>query len=193
LSAIWELTSVADDEITEAGRLERFRRWDELGLDRVKADLLAGGHKLVGGPPFVRALAWPWVALKEKEPVPLKRDMDLIRTLLLEIESGTTSFVTFPLDPLGQKTLANPIETKLRGEHLHLLQTAGMIDVIREERVGGHMVVRGLTWQGHEFLDNVRDPDIWRKTKERAKTVTSVGLSFLWEIAKAEIRTKLGL
>ena len=34
---------------------------------------------------------------------------------------------------------------------------------------------------------------IWGKTKERAKTVASVGLSFLWEIAKAEIKTKLGL
>jgi Hypothetical protein (DUF2513) len=184
---------VAGDEISDAGRLARFRRWDELGLDRVKADLMAGGHALVGGPSTNRALAWEWVELKEQRPIPLKRDMDLIRMLLLEIESGTTNFVTFPLDPIAQKKLADPQEAKLRGEHLHLLHTGGMIDVTREDLVDGLMIVRGLTWQGHEFLDAVRDPEIWRKTKERAKAITTVGVSLLWEIAKAEIRTKLGL
>ena len=54
-------------------------------------------------------------------------------------------------------------------------------------------LVSGLTWQGHEFLDTVRDPEIWRKTKERAGSVASVGVSFIWEIAKAELKAKLGL
>jgi hypothetical protein len=53
--------------------------------------------------------------------------------------------------------------------------------------------IAGLTWSRHELLDDIRDPEIWRKTKERAKTVTGVGVQFLWEIAKAEIKTKLGL
>jgi len=42
-------------------------------------------------------------------------------------------------------------------------------------------------------LDDIRDPDIWQKTKERAKGLISVGLTLIWEIAKAEIKTKLGL
>jgi hypothetical protein len=37
------------DEISEPGRQARFKRWEEFGLDRVKADLLSGGHQLVGG------------------------------------------------------------------------------------------------------------------------------------------------
>jgi hypothetical protein len=51
----------------------------------------------------------------------------------------------------------------------------------------------GLTWKGHEFLDDIRDPGVWQKTKERTKGVASVGVGFLWEIAKAEVRAKLGL
>ena len=47
-----------DDEITEEGRRERFARWEQLGLDQVKHDLLNGGHRVVGGPPQVQALAW---------------------------------------------------------------------------------------------------------------------------------------
>jgi hypothetical protein len=59
---------MADDEqISEAGRKARFERWEELGLDRVKADLLCGGHRLVGGPPAVHDLAWEWVRMKEAE------------------------------------------------------------------------------------------------------------------------------
>ena len=57
----------------------------------------------------------------------------------------------------------------------------------------GPIAVARLTWQGHEFLDDIRDPQIWSKTKERAKAVASVGIGFLWEIAKAEIKKKLGL
>jgi hypothetical protein len=57
----------------------------------------------------------------------------------------------------------------------------------------GMIIINKLAWQGHEFLDAVRDPDVWQKTKEQAKGVASVGLGFLWEIAKAEVKMKLGL
>jgi hypothetical protein len=45
----------------------RFARWEKIGVDRIKADLLAGGHREVGGPPAVRKLAWEWVRDKEAE------------------------------------------------------------------------------------------------------------------------------
>jgi len=45
-----------DDEISEEGKQARFARWEEIGVDAIKADLLAGGHQLVGGPPSVRKL-----------------------------------------------------------------------------------------------------------------------------------------
>ena len=54
-------------------------------------------------------------------------------------------------------------------------------------------IIRKLSWKGHEFLNDTRDPDIWSKTKERAKGVANAGMGLLWEIAKAEIKTKLGL
>jgi hypothetical protein len=58
---------MADDQISGQGRRERFARWEQMGVDRIKADLLSGGHALVGGPPSVRDLAWEWVRMKERE------------------------------------------------------------------------------------------------------------------------------
>jgi hypothetical protein len=48
-------------------RAERFAQWDKLGVERVKADLLQGGHKLVGGTAAVQRLAWKWVELRQSE------------------------------------------------------------------------------------------------------------------------------
>jgi hypothetical protein len=78
--------------------------------------------------------------------------------------------------------------------HIRLLDEAGLIRGVKRNQGGSDIPENiELTWKGHEFLNDVRDPVIWGKTKERAKAVPSVGLGFLWEIAKAEIKTKLGL
>jgi hypothetical protein len=65
--------SMGEDEISEAGRTARFEQWEKLGVDAIRADLeTTGGHRLVGGPPVVRRLAWEWVRMKQAErPVSL--------------------------------------------------------------------------------------------------------------------------
>jgi hypothetical protein len=50
-----------------------------------------------------------------------------------------------------------------------------------------------MTWEGHEFLDNIRDAGVWAKTKERLKGIPGIDLAVIAEIAKAEINKKLGL
>ena len=61
------ISFAAPSEISQEGRITRFAAWEKLGLDQVKHDLLNGGHRIVGGPPAVRNLAWEWVRWKEKE------------------------------------------------------------------------------------------------------------------------------
>jgi hypothetical protein len=58
---------MSDYKIREEGKRARFAQWEKIGVERIKADLLAGGHRLVGGPPAVRELAWEWVRKKEAE------------------------------------------------------------------------------------------------------------------------------
>jgi hypothetical protein len=67
-------------EISEEGRRARFAQWEKIGVDRIKHDLLNGGHQLVGGPPAVRELAWEWVRMKEAEALAEARSTAVTRS-----------------------------------------------------------------------------------------------------------------
>jgi hypothetical protein len=51
--------------------------------------------------------------------------------------------------------------------------------------------VGALTWRGHEFLDTVRDGEIWRQTKETATKVGAASFQAIFAIATAAIKQKL--
>jgi len=127
----------------------------------------------------------------ECRKVEMKRDMDLVRDLLLFIENDPRLDGTLWLSPQKPQDVGvtnHSIEEV--AYHLTMLVEAGFV----KGNTGMEMpAICKLTWNGHEFMDDIRDPDIWDKTKERTKGLTSVGLAFIWEIAKAEIKTKLGL
>jgi len=132
-----------------------------------------------------------YVRVYELKECEMKRDMDLIRDLLLFVESepgfdGNHGFV-----PNVPSEVGSTHSTKEISYHLDLLMKEGFLSGM--PRLAKTPIISGLTWKGHEFLDDIRDPSIWDKTKERAKGLTSIGLAFIWEVAKAEIRTRLKL
>jgi len=129
--------------------------------------------------------------LRECKNIEMKRDMDLVRDLLLHVES----------DPLLDGThwlhADTPSELGITGHsadevgyHVNLLGEAGFLRIMGMETIPA---ISKLTWEGHEFLDNIRDQGIWSKTKERIKGLPSVAIAVVAEIAKAEIKAKLGL
>jgi hypothetical protein len=121
----------------------------------------------------------------------MERDMDLIRHLLLFVAN----------DPRfdGLSMLSPEIPSDFGVDHYSLDQVTYHIGLLIEagflKGAVGPVVpyVSRLTWQGHEFLDDIRDQTIWVKTKERIHGLSSVALSVVSEIAKAEIKKKLGL
>jgi hypothetical protein len=54
-------------------------------------------------------------------------------------------------------------------------------------------MVTKLTWEGHEFLDDIKDSSVWESTKARIAGLPGVALAVMAELAKAEIKKKLGL
>jgi hypothetical protein len=111
--------------------------------------------------------------------------MELVRELLLEIEA----------DPQfnGRQTAELPVgnrDPEVMAYTLALLISAGIV----AGQVGIVMPrISGLTWDGHDLLDNIRDPGVWEKVKEHAKTIASVSIPILAELAKAEVKKRLGL
>jgi hypothetical protein len=98
----------------------------------------------------------------------VKRDMDLIRTILLKIEA----------DPRFDGSLFHSIGAGHLGitDHTHeevLYHAAMLIDadfLLGNAKLApvGHVMVSKLTWAGHDFIDSVRDPTIWENALERA-------------------------
>ena len=124
----------------------------------------------------------------------MKLDMELARTILLKIEADPS----FNGSPQNRSTNATRLGITGHDDaevtyHLVQLIEASLLDGNVKMAAIGEVVVSKLTWSGHQFLNDIRDPDIWSKTRERAKSVSGIGFQFLWEIAKAEIKVKLGL
>ncbi len=115
----------------------------------------------------------------------MKRDMDLIRLLLLETEGEE------PRPDLFGFT------EQQRIYHSALLIEAGLIKgIIRADAKGfpSGTVRSRLTWTGHEFLDAARNDAIWKKAREKIKhSGVQVTVSVLEELLKKLLKESLGL
>jgi hypothetical protein len=133
----------------------------------------------------------------------MKRDLNLVREILLRLEPlSATPDQAVSVD-IGKPPLDIPNYT---GEqivyHLHIMHDGGLISYghrgILTPGLGGppgvpfHMPrFNGLRWQGHEFLDDVRDPKTWEATQKKFSKVGDVSLQVALEIARAYLRTHL--
>ena len=50
-----------------------------------------------------------------------------------------------------------------------------------------------LTYEGHKFLDNIRDNNVWKDVKSFVSTIGSASLSVISTVAANYISNKLGL
>jgi hypothetical protein len=123
----------------------------------------------------------------------MKRDMDLVRGILLahEEKSADNSLVTFNFQDFAE------VDKEVLRAHVLLLVGRGYL----VEGGGGgyesYVLAGSITSTGYDFLDSVRDPKIWKKTKEAAEAVQGWSISLLSRIAdgyiKQLIKSKSGL
>lgn len=114
----------------------------------------------------------------------MKRDMDLIRALLLQTEEE-------------EKPDLSGWTEKQQVYHMALLIEANLVhgEIIEDQngRVASTLTTR-LTWDGHEFLDAARDDTVWKKVKEK---LAAVGTNVAWPVLTAVLtdlaKKKLGI
>lgn len=107
----------------------------------------------------------------------MKRDMDLVREILLEIEKSyvSTAIRDLHIDGYDKETIAY---------HCKILHEAGLVsEYIPRYADNGLFAffVGGLTWEGNDYLDKIRDNTIWKKTKDIIK---DKGLPLIFETIK---------
>jgi hypothetical protein len=113
----------------------------------------------------------------------MKRDMELIRLLLLQQEQGEPS-----------TELENYSEEEVIYNYALMLD-AGLIDanlLLDGSGQPAGVTVHRLTWAGHDFLDATRDSKIWKTAKEQIlKPGVSWTFSILLEWLKQEANKRI--
>jgi len=54
-------------------------------------------------------------------------------------------------------------------------------------------LVSSLTWEGHQYLDNIRDNSVWKIVKSKISKLKSVSLPVVQQIAAQAVCEKLGI
>ncbi|MFM0205682.1 DUF2513 domain-containing protein [Paraburkholderia fungorum] len=117
--------------------------------------------------------------------------MDLIRELLLKLETlPLRSGDVWLLAPDTEDIQMDGFDADQIGYHLSLIRDAGFIDTGGIEGMDG-LGFRSLTWPGHDFLDSVRSPEVWDKTKTVAAAAGGFTVDLLVTTAKAYLEMKL--
>jgi hypothetical protein len=106
----------------------------------------------------------------------VKRDLDLARTILRDIEAAPTAHGWIDLEIGGHSD-------EEVSYHVRLLTKEGLIEASDLSSSDGFVwkPIR-LTWAGHEFLDASRDESRWTKAKD---IVLKKGGGLTFEVLKA--------
>lgn len=115
----------------------------------------------------------------------MKRDWDLIKDILEQVEANTLS------DYIRQNKYLDAVENPddFLG-HIEILIEAGIIKNCRVERIDSgkfeYCDFRGayITMQGHDLLDAIRNKRLWNRIRKKA---LKAGISLSWEFIRIAI------
>ena len=119
------------------------------------------------------------ITIRRCGKVYMKRNWDTIREILLKFEEldpekGTVQLSDFPADRAYEYSY-----------HVELLIEAGLIYGQTSKALGRDpqdFLAQRLTWEGHEFLDSIRNDTVWKKTKN---SFVKGGLSMTLDLVKS--------
>lgn len=119
----------------------------------------------------------------------MKRNMDLVRELLLKIADAEEPPRLSELVP-GRKEKTK--EYKLAAYHIQMLieEARFVRGLDAGSSSGDEWLTLELTWRGHDYLENIRDPTVWEKAKEGAGKLGGASWDVLIELAKAYVKSE---
>ena len=112
----------------------------------------------------------------------MKLNHDCIRDLILYLEKNLelNSYINIKGLELKNYSSEDIIYTALK------LEEAGFINGKAQYADGGIIyifLVSSLTYSGHNFIDNIRDNKVWKKTKSTLSTFSSTSIAIAGEVA----------
>ena len=114
----------------------------------------------------------------------MKRDMGLIREILLQVEArpSVNDWGPVEIDGRSQEEI---------GYHVKMLDDDGLLETLDMRTLGPDGFKydpKFLTARGHDFLDSIRSPSVWGKVKQQLAVVGgSASLEVVKTIAKEAV------
>ena len=119
----------------------------------------------------------------------MKRDMDLVRAILLEIEKHEHGFAPDEWNVEGYT------EEQIN-YHAYIMMEGGLVegaDVTTRGSESPEAVIRHLTWAGHEFLDSAREPGRWNQAKQLLEKAGGASIAVWTAVLTDMVKKNLGL
>ena len=118
----------------------------------------------------------------------MRLNHDCVRAVLLFLEEnlGYTRGMDFEEIKLNGFTADDVIYSLIKLKQANYISGDVIIDPDLEDVEG---CVTGITWEGHKFLDTVRDNKVWGKTKTVLSKVSSASISFVSSVASQVLAT----
>lgn len=102
----------------------------------------------------------------------MKRNWDLIRKILIKLEEKADI-----QSELSSEDIRG-FDRHTVSYHYNIMAHAGLITIEDNSSINDtDYSALSLTWQGHEFLDKIRNDSVWNKVKSTVQT-KSLDLSF---------------
>ncbi len=123
----------------------------------------------------------------------MKRDMNLVRNILLAIESEESSLDNLKLNRALEKLYTGDAKRPIRkaiAEHIQIMEEAGLVSVkiIRAMNADPAFLNLRMTSDGHDFLSNARDPSIWEKALPKIEGMSiAVATQVLIKLVKESV------
>lgn len=122
----------------------------------------------------------------------MKRNIDLIRQILLYCEDKNP-------DRVYTDELADELDVDFEtiSYHIQLLDDCGYIQTDAMHAIGSFMpdfIIYRITSYGHDYLDSVRDDDVYKETKKKlGPKFASITLDVVKSVATEVIKGQLGI
>lgn len=126
----------------------------------------------------------------------MRLNYDCARSVLLTVEKSKTIDEELNLNPLTVETIFEQFPKYEDNELIYTiekLKEAGYINAALQF-AAGHFIdgaVSSITYSGHEYLDNIREPEVWRKVKAMLKNAGAITLPFISQAAQMLIGSQL--
>ncbi|MEX3912857.1 DUF2513 domain-containing protein [Bacillus paralicheniformis] len=118
--------------------------------------------------------------------------IDCVRDILISIEKNLGYGETLPLNDLKNMPLLKNYDLDDVRYSLDRLKEENYIDSTPD--LLDEVIISSLTFNGHQFLDSIRNDGVWKETKSRlAKIGGAASISTISTVASSIVKAHLGL